>query len=270
MAQNISKYVSIDPSAEVHPDVHIGPFCAIGPNVKIGKGTYLEPNVTILSHVTLGENCRISSGTVLGGFPQDQSFRGTDTRVEIGDNCTFRENVTINRASEKEDGITRVGDDCFFMAGAHVGHDCVIGNGVIMANNVMLGGHVHIDDRVTIAGAAAVHQFATIGNYAFVGGLSAARLDVPPYMFAEGNPARTRTVNIVGLQRNGYSMDTIRALGSAQRLLFRAKIGVDAAFEQMKEKGKLTPEVLRLFEFVRFSNNGSKGRGREAIRRKAA
>lgn len=270
MATYIAKYVSIDPSAEIGDDVHIGPFCTIGPHVIIGRGTYLEPQVTILSHVTMGENNRISSGTVLGGWPQDQCFGGTDTKVVIGDNNTFREGVTINRASEKEEGVTRVGDNCFLMTSSHVGHDCVLGNGVIMANNVMLGGHSHVDDLATIAGGAAVHQFATVGNYAFVAGFSAVRLDVPPYMFVEGNPARPRTVNIIGMQRNGYSYDAIRAIGSAQRLLFRAKVGVDAAYETMRERGKLTPEVLRLFEFVRFSHNGNKGRGREAIRRKAA
>jgi len=204
MAIHVADQVSIDPRAEIADEVSIGPFCVIGPNVKIGRGTYLHSGVTLMGHVELGENNQIYPGTVIGGEPQDVSYGGTDTRVLIGDDNIIRESVTINRGSEKEEGVTQIGNSNFLMAGCHVAHDCRIGNHVIITNSTLLGGHVHVHDHAILSGSVAVHHYATVGSYAFVGGLSAVRCDVPPYVLVEGHPARPRCINIVALKRNNF------------------------------------------------------------------
>ncbi len=268
MAIHIADHVSIHPQAEIGDDVEIGPFCTIGRNVKIGKGTQLHSGVTLMGHVELGENNRIYPGVVIGGEPQDVSYGGTDTKVRIGDNNVVRESVTINRGSEKEEGVTRIGNNNFFMACSHVAHDCQIGNHVIITNSALLGGHVHVHDHAILSGNSAVHHYATIGSYAFVGGLSAVRCDVPPYVLVEGHPARPRCINIVALKRNDFGQDEIEALSEAYRLLYRAKVGLENAREILNGKGGLNFHVNRLLDFVERQQSGAHGRGRE--RRKAA
>ena len=153
-----------------------------------------------MGHVTIGRDNVIYPNVVIGGEPQDISYAGSDTQVVIGDGNTIREGVTINRGSEKEDGITRIGDKNFLMACCHVAHDCKLGNHIIMANGSLLGGHVHVDDYASLSGAVAVHHFTTIGSYSFIGGLSRVLHDVPPFMLCEGTPARPRCINIVALE----------------------------------------------------------------------
>lgn len=268
MAAYVAGNVSIDPRAEIDEDVEIGPFCVIGPNVRIGRGTKLEGGVTIMGHVTLGRHNHVYPGVVLGGEPQDVSYTGTATKVIIGDHNIIREGVTINRASEKEDGLTRVGNHNFLMACCHVAHDCQLGSHIIIANNTLLGGHVHIHDYASLSGAVAVHHFATIGSYSFIAGMSGVRHDAPPYMLLEGVPARPRCVNSVGLKRNNFSPDVIRCLVEAHRLLYRAKMGLDDAWEILRNNGQLLPQVNHLLSFVQNQHEGQHGRGRE--RRRAA
>ena len=268
MATHVADHVSLDPRAEVGDDVYIGPFCTIGPDVKIGSGTHLLSGVTLMGHVQLGEHNRIYPGCVIGGEPQDISYGGTDTKVLIGDHNVIRESVTINRGSEKEEGVTRIGDHNFLMACCHVAHDCQLGNHVIITNSVLLGGHVHVHDRAILSGNVAVHHYATIGSYAFVGGLSAVRCDVPPYVLVEGHPARPRCINIVALKRNDFNQDEIEALSEAYRLLYRAKVGLENAREILNGRGGLNYHVNRLLDFVERQQGGAHGRGRE--RRKAA
>ena len=164
MATYVSDHVAIDSRAEIDVDVEIGPFCVIGPHARIGKGTRLENNVTVMGHVTIGQHNHIYPGVVIGGEPQDISYRGSDTQVIIGDSNVIREGVTINRATEKEDGITSVGSHNFFMACSHVAHDCRLGDHIIMANGSLLGGHVHIHDHASLSGGVGVHHYATIGG----------------------------------------------------------------------------------------------------------
>ena len=190
MAGYVADNVSIHPRAEIDDDVEVGPFCVIGPNVRIGRGTKLENNVTLMGHVTIGERNHLFPGVVIGGDPQDLSYRGSDTQVIIGDDNLIRECVTINRGTEKEDGITQVGSHNFFMACSHVAHDCKVGNFVVIANGTMLGGHVHVHDHASLSGAVAVHHYASIGSYSFVSGISRVLHDVPPFMLVEGHPAR--------------------------------------------------------------------------------
>lgn len=268
MAIHVAEHAAIDPRAEIADEVSIGPFCTIGPNVKIGRGTRLHSGVTLMGHVEMGEDNLIYPGVVIGGEPQDVSYSGADTKVLIGDHNVFRESVTINRGSEKEQGVTRLGSHNFFMACSHVAHDCQIGNHVIVTNSTLLGGHVHVHDHATLSGSVAVHHYATVGSYAFVGGLSAVRCDVPPYLLVEGHPARPRCINVVALKRNHFAQPEIEALSEAYRLLYRAKVGLDNAREILNGKGELNFHVNRLLDFVQRQQSGAHGRGRE--RRRAA
>ena len=268
MSAYIAENVSIDPRAQIDEDVEIGPFCVIGPHARIGQGTRLVGGVTIMGHVTLGRHNQVYPGVVLGGEPQDVTYAGAETKVVVGDHNIIREGVTINRASEKEDHVTRVGDHNFLMAYCHVAHDCQLGSHIIIANNTLLGGHVHIHDYASLSGAVAVHHFATIGSYSFIAGMSAVRHDAPPYMLSEGHPAKPRCVNSVGLKRNNFSPDVIRCLAEAHRLLYRAKVGLDDAWEILRNNGQMLPQVNQLLSFVQHQHEGQHGRGRE--RRRAA
>jgi UDP-N-acetylglucosamine acyltransferase len=184
----------------------------------------------------------------------------------MGDHNVIREGVTINRASEKEDGITSLGSHCFLMACSHLAHDCRVGSHVVMANGALLGGHVHVEDYATLSGAAAVHHFTTIGSYAFVAGLSRVIQDVPPFMLVEGQPARPRCINVIALKRRGFSAETIHALADAHRLLYRAKVGLDHAREILRSEEKLLPHVNQLLSFIQQQQEGRFGRGREQRR----
>jgi len=258
----------VDPRAELDDEVRIGAFCVVGPKARIGRGTHLINSVTIMGRVTIGQHNRIFPGAVLGGEPQDISYRGSDTQVIIGDENIIREGVTINRGTEKEDGVTTLGSHSFIMAGCHIAHDCQVGNRIIMANATLLGGHVHVHDDATISGGVVVHHFSTIGSYSFTGGLSRVLHDVPPYMLAEGNPSRPRCINIVALKRHDFSADTIRALAEAHRLVYRAKVGSEHARELLRGSDLLVPEVNHLLSFLQHQHDGRNGRGRD--RRRAA
>lgn len=258
----------VDPRAELDEDVRVGPFCVVGPKVRIGRGTHLINGVTVMGRVAIGEHNRIFPGAVLGGDPQDVSYRGSETEVIVGDHNVIREGVTINRGSEKEDGVTTLGSHCFIMAGSHIAHDCRVGSRVIMANATLLGGHVHVHDDATISGGVVVHHFATVGSFSFAGGLSRVLHDVPPYMLAEGNPSKPRCINLVALKRNNFSAETIRALAEAHRLLYRAKVGLDHARELLRAADMLVPAVNHLLSFMQHQHEGRNGRGRD--RRRAA
>jgi UDP-N-acetylglucosamine acyltransferase len=180
----------------------------------------------------------------------------------------LRECVTINRATEKEDGITSLGDHNFLMAGAHVAHDCRVGSHIIMANATLLGGHVQVHDYASLSGGVGVHHYTTIGRSSFVGGVARVIHDVPPYVLSEGHPARPRCINIVGLKRNGLTAESIHSLGEAFRLIYRAKVGLDRAREIIRGNGQLVPAVNELLDFIQVQQEGRHGRGRE--RRRAA
>lgn len=268
MATRVADCVSIDPRAEIDDDVEIGPFCVVGPHVRIGRGTKLENSVTLMGHVTLGRYNHLYPGAVIGGEPQDISYSGGNTRVVIGDHNVIREGVTVNRGSEKEDRVTRLGDSNFLMACSHVAHDCQLGSHIIIANNTLLGGHVHVHDFASLSGGIAVHHFATIGSYCFIGGMSAVRHDAPPYMLLEGHPAKPRCINVVGLKRNNFPAEVLDALAEAHRLLYRARVGLDNAWQILRQRGYLLPQVNHLLSFVQTQHEGMHGRGRE--RRRAA
>jgi len=266
MATSIAANAWIDPRAEIDEEVEIGPFCMIGPGAKIGQGTRLLNNVTLMGNVTLGRNNLLYPNVVLGGEPQDVSFEGGNTCVEIGDNNTFREGVTVNRGTEKEDGITRLGCNNMLMGNVHVAHDCKLGNNIIIANGSMFAGHVHVHDFASISGGCAIHHFVTIGSHSFLAGLSRALHDVPPYMLVEGIAARPRCINIVALKRREFSPASIDSLAAAHRLLYRTKVGLVHAQEILRTNNQLTPEVEHLLGFIENQQEGKHGRGREARR----
>ncbi|HZZ72590.1 MAG TPA: acyl-ACP--UDP-N-acetylglucosamine O-acyltransferase [Pirellulales bacterium] len=268
MATSVADNVSIDHRAEIDSDVEIGPYCVIGPHVKIGRGTRLEGHVTLMGHVTIGQHNHLFPGAVIGGDPQDLSYRGSETQVFVGDHNIIRESVTINRATEKEDGITSLGNYNYLMACSHVAHDCKLGDHIIIANGSMLGGHVHVHDHASISGGVGVHHYATVGSFSFVSGMSRVLHDVPPFMLVEGHPTRPRCINVVALKRNEFSPDVIESLAEAHRLLYRAKVGLDHAREILRGNEQLPPQVNHLLSFVQNQQEGKHGRARE--RRRAA
>jgi UDP-N-acetylglucosamine acyltransferase len=268
MAISIDPRAVVDPRAEIGDEVQIGPFTVVGPHVRIGRGTHLANHVTLTGHTILGCYNRVHAGAVIGGEPQDISYRGSNTRVEIGDHNVIREGVTINRGTEKEAGVTRVGSHNFLMAMVHVAHDCQLGDRVIIANGTLMGGHVHIHDHASLSGGVAIHHYATVGRYAFISGLARVLHDVPPYMLVEGSPARPRCINVVALKRADFPPETIHCLAEAHRLLFRAKVGLEHACEVLRAKGLIVPQVTELLSFVQAQQEGRHGRGRD--RRRAA
>jgi UDP-N-acetylglucosamine acyltransferase len=248
--------------------VRVGPYCIVSAQSVIGRGTVIANNVTLLGGVRIGERNRIFPNCVIGGEPQDVSYRGSPTRVEIGDDNVIREGVTINRGSEKEEGLTAIGSCNFLMACCHVAHDCRIGDHVIIANGTLLGGHVRVQSRASLSGAVAVHHWATIGGWAFVSGLSRVLHDVPPFMLAEGSPARPRCVNLVALKRGGFRPETVNAIVEVHRLLYRNRVGLEPAREALRQQGMIGPEVMQLLDFLSLQQEGRHGRARE--RRRAA
>lgn len=266
MAIQIADTACVDPRAELADDVEIGPYCVIGPDVSISRGARLIGHVYITGVTSIGERTSIHPFAAIGGEPQDHSYRGTPTRVEIGDHCIIREGVTIHRGTEKEDGVTRIGNHCFLMANSHVAHDCKLGDRVTVANGTMLGGHVHVESNASLSGGVAVHHFVTIGGFSFVGGHSRIYHDVPPFMLVDGNPSKVRCINIVGLKRNDFGPGAIDSLHEAHRLIYRAKMGVRQAEEILAAHQHRTREVDRLLSFIHEQQEGKHGRGRERIR----
>lgn len=265
----VSPLASVDPSAQISPGVEIGPFCVIGPKAKIGKRTKLMNSITVMGDVAIGADNVVYPGAVLGGAPQDISYRGSETKVVIGDRNIIRECVTINRATEKEQGITQIGSDCYFMGNVHIAHDCRIGDNIIIGHGSMLGGHVHVDSNAILSGSVAVTHYASIGSFTFVGAASRVLQDVAPYMLADGSPARPRCVNIVGLRRNNFEKQVIDAINEAYRLMYRARVGLENCLEILSSTNSLTPEVNLLLDKIRVSQAGRHGRGREAGRKAA-
>ncbi len=268
-AAKISPLAHVDSRAKIGRGVEIGPFTMIGPDVEIGDDTVIHNNVTIIGNTYIGQRNKIFSGCVIGGEPQDHSYKGTPTRVEIGDDNTFRECITINRGTEKEIGLTSIGNHNYFMAGCHVAHDCNVGSNITMANGCMLGGHVHIHDNVTFSGVVAVHHFVSVGSFCFVAGLSRVIQDAPPFMLCDGIPSRPRKVNLVALRRNNIPNSEIRALGEAYRLLYHDPVGTETAKITLQQQDLWCPAIEHLFLFLEHKLGGTKGRGRDQ-RSKAA
>lgn len=206
---NIHPSAIVDPKAKIHETVKIGPFCIVGPDVEIGANTILYSHVVVDGHTTIGEGNKFFQGCSVGAPPQDNSYKGEPTRTVIGNNNTFREYCSIHRGTLKENQITKIGDNCLFMAYVHVGHDVGIGNNCTIANSTNFAGHVKIGDRVIIGGGTQIQQFCSLGRGAYIGGASAIDRDIPSFCTAMGNRAHLKGINIIGMKRQGYSKQEI-------------------------------------------------------------
>jgi UDP-N-acetylglucosamine acyltransferase len=245
----------IDPAAELGNGVTVGPYAIIGPNVIVGNRCRVGPRATLQRNVRLAEDVSVGDGSVLGGDPQDLKYRGEETWVEVGEGTIIRDYSTINRATTATFKTT-VGAHCFIMSYVHLAHDCHVGDDVVIANATQCAGHVTIHDRAILSGLNAVHQFVTIGTYAFVGGGSRVNQDIPPYVKAVGNPMELYGLNSIGLQRAGFSGETVAALKRAYRLFFNSDLNLSQAMERARSELPPYPEVERFLAFVESSERG--------------
>jgi UDP-N-acetylglucosamine acyltransferase len=245
----------VDTAARVADDAEVGAYAIIGPNVTVEAGCVIGPHAVLERNVRLGAHCKVGTGSILGGEPQDLKFKGEETWVEIGEGTVIREYATINRGTTQSYKTT-VGRHCLLMTYVHLGHDCHVGDHVILSNMVQLAGHVHIDDRATLGGMTGVHQFVHIGAFAFIGGFSKIAKDVPPYTKVDGNPARVFGLNVIGLRRNGFSREALEALKRTYKHFYRSSYNVSQALERAAAELPATPEVERFVRFIEASERG--------------
>jgi UDP-N-acetylglucosamine acyltransferase len=245
----------VHPQAKIARNVVIEPFSTIHNNVIIGSGTWIGSNVTIMEGARIGKNCRIFPGAVISGIPQDLKFDDEETTVEIGDNVTIRECVTINRGTSDR-MKTKIGDNCLIMAYCHIAHDSFVGDNCVFSNNSTLAGHVTIGDNVVLAGMVAVHQFASVGKHAFVTGGSLVRKDVPPYVKAAREPLSYVGINSVGLRRRGFTTEKITEIQNIYRILFQKNYNYTQAIEIIEAELEATTERDEIIQFIKDSHRG--------------
>jgi len=245
----------IHPHAQVGANCDIGPYCIIGEHVVLGEGCKLHSHVVIDGHTMLGRENELFPFASLGLKTQDLKWKGGVTRTQIGDHNTFREYVTIHSATGDGE-VTVVGSRNHILAYCHIAHNVTLGDRVIMSNVATLAGHVSVDDGAIVGGLAAVHQFCRIGRMSIIGGCSKVVQDVPPFMLADGNPATTRTINKVGLERNGVSEEAQSALKQAYKILFRDGLTISNALLRIEAELPALPEVQHLVQFARTSERG--------------
>ena len=244
----------VEPGAELADDVEIGPFCLVGPKVRIGAGTRLLSHVVVTGDSQIGERNTLFPFSSLGHQPQDLKYKGEPSRLEIGNDNVFREQVTVNPGTEGGGLLTRIGDHCLFMVGSHVAHDCQIDDHVILVNNATLAGHVSVGEFAILGGLSAVHQFARVGPHAMIGGMSGVEADVIPYGLVTGNRARLQGLNIVGLKRRGFSRQDIHDMRTAYRLLFAEE---GTMVERLDDVERLFADKGPIADIVAFIRSAS-------------
>lgn len=245
----------VHPEAQIAENVVIEPFTTIDKDVVIGEGSHIGPNVTILPGTRIGKNCKIASGAVLGGEPQDLKYKGEYTTVEIGDNTSIREFVTINKGTSAK-GKTVIGSNCLLMAYVHVAHDCIIGNNVILVNYCGLAGEVEVDDFAILSAYTAVHQFCHIGKHVMVSGGSLIRKDVPPYVKAGREPLSYVGVNSIGLRRRGFTNENIREIQDIYRIIYQKGYNNSQALEVIEAELPASRERDEILLFLKGSKRG--------------
>lgn len=251
----ISNLSHIGKNTVVGEGVQIDPFTMIHDNVEIGEGTWIGSNVTIFPGARIGKNCKIFPGAVISAIPQDLKFQGEESTVEIGDNTTIRECVTISRGT-LDKRTTKVGKNCLLMAYVHIAHDCFVGDNVIIANSVQVAGHVNVDDWAIIGGSSAIHQFVKIGMHAMISGGSLVRKDVPPFTKAAREPLSYAGVNSLGLRRRGFSSEAISHIQEVYRYLFLNSMNNSRALEEIEINLPATKERDEIVNFIRSSERG--------------
>ncbi len=266
MGNLIHPTAQIAEGAEIGDDVTIGPSAIIGPHVKIGIGTRIGPLVVVDGHTTIGKENIIVGQASLGGAPQDLSYRGEPTFLEIGDRNTIREFVSINRGTVKGGGVTKIGSNNLIMACCHVAHDCELEDNIVLSNGSGIAGHVKIGRNANLSGMCGVVHFVSIGEFAFLAGMTRQALDVPPYMIVEGHEGRVRSVNYVGLERGGVSEAERDALRKAHRRLFRSHSPLSSILEEMRSETIESECVGRLVAALTARENATRGRAREMLR----
>lgn len=244
----------IDPSAKIGKDVTIGAYSVIGANVEIGDGTWIGPHVVIQGPTSIGRNNKIYQFASLGEAPQDLKYRGEPTRLEIGDENTFREFCTINRGTVQDQSLTKIGDRNLFMSYVHIAHDCMIGNDNVFSNNASLAGHVKVEDFVVFGGFSGVFQFCRVGSHSFIATNSVVIKDVPPFVKVSGYYAKPFGLNTVGLQRRGFDEEALLQLKRAYKTIYRNGHTVTEAVDLMKTMNH--PKVDNLIQFIQNSDAG--------------
>ena len=245
----------VHPEANVAENVVIEPFATIDKDVIIGEGTRIGSSVTILPGVRIGKNCQIFPGAVIGAVPQDLKFKGEYSTVEIGDNTTIREFVTVNRGTSAK-GKTVIGNNCLLMAYVHVAHDCIVGNNVILVNNTQLAGEVIVDDFAILAGMVAVHQFVRVGSHVMIAGGSLVRKDVPPFIKAGREPLSYVGINSIGLRRRNFNNEKIREVQEIYRYIYQKGLNISQAVEIIEAEMPASTERDEILLFIKDSKRG--------------
>jgi UDP-N-acetylglucosamine acyltransferase len=247
----------IEDGARVGSDVRVGPYCVVGSEVVLGDGVELVSHVAVAGRTTIGAKTRIFPFASIGHQPQDLKYKGEASTLAVGSDCLIREGVTMNPGTEGGGMQTVIGDRCAFLANSHVGHDCKVGDSVILSNNVMLAGHVSVGPHAILGGGAAVIQFSRIGAHAFLGGMSGLENDLIPYGMALGNRAHLSGLNIVGLQRRGFSREDIHNLRRAYRALFADEGTLMERLDDVEEEFATHPIVKEIVAFIRTGGKRS-------------
>jgi UDP-N-acetylglucosamine acyltransferase len=254
--QQIHAQAMVDPTAQLAEGVQVGAFAVVGAGVELGEGCVLHPHAVVHGPAKFGARNVVHSFCVLGGDPQDYTFRGEHVELEVGHDNIFREYVTISRGTKKGGGTTRVGDDNFFLAYSHVGHDCQIGNGTLLVNGATLAGHVEVEDYVTLGSFSPVHQFCRLGRYAYIGASTVITQDVLPFsLIVTERETKCYGTNTIGLERKGFSPERIKEVQRAFKLLLRSKKNTTQALEELRMMEN-SEDVKELIAFVEKSQRG--------------
>src|SRR6266403_2206158 len=240
---------------QIHPTAIVDPYCVIHAGVVLGQSCWLQHHVTLAGPMRAGAKNKFYAYCSIGQQTQDLKYAGEPTYLEIGDENTFREFVTVNR-STTSDGKTQIGSRGNFLAYSHIGHDCTVGNEVVFSNNGTLAGHVQVGDNAVMGGLTAVHQFCRIGRFVITGGCSKIVQDIPPFMIADGNPAEIRGVNLIGLERKNFTPESVKQIKEAFRLIYRSKYNTRQAIEAIRNELRQTEEIMQILEFVEKSERG--------------
>ena len=252
---NIHKTAIVHPNTKLGKNVTIGPYCIIGENVTIGDDTVLDNHIVIEHYTIIGRKCRLHSGSIIGGDPQDLKFKGGESHVIIGDNNVIREFVTINRATE-QGGKTLIGNNNLIMAYVHIAHNCIVGNNIILGNVATLAGHVIIEDYAVLGGGVFIHQFVHLGKYSITGGCSKVVKDTPPYLKVAGDPSKPYGLNSIGLQRHNFSKEVMHTLKTAYRIIYRQGLTLQEALDKIEQELGESEEINHFIRFIRSSQRG--------------